>query len=244
MYIPKAFEVTDEAKQFDLIRENPLGVLFSYAPESNGILGYFKPADAFASMCATHVPFVIVKTDEGKSRLVTHIAKNNKHADFLEKQNDCMVVFQGPSNYISPSWYPLKKKTHKFVPTYDYSAVHIYGKAKVIRGDKRWLLEMLNAVTDQEEGKRPDGDEYEEKWAVSDAPADLIDAKMNNIVGVEIEIERMETQFKAHQNQHPINVEGVAENLPKECGEKGKSLADFMLQEYPRKDELQAPSSN
>ncbi|SCU92261.1 LADA_0F15456g1_1 [Lachancea dasiensis] len=243
MYIPQPYQVSDVAQQVELIENNPLGIMFSHAPESNGLLNYIKPSAV--SMNATHVPFVIVKDQQtDKYRLLAHLSKNNQHAELLEKQPECLVVFQGPQSYISPSWYPLKKKTHKFVPTWDYSAVHVYGKAKIIRDDKDWLLGMLNTVTDQEEGKRPEGPDFEEKWTVSDAPSNYIDAMLRGIVGLEVEIDRFECQVKAHQKQDVVNVKGVSEGLVKECGAKGEAVANVMLSQHHKKDELQAAQTN
>lgn len=237
MYIPKAFEVTDNAALFEVIRSNPLGVLFSHAAESHGAFGLFKTGKTGLSpenTCATHVPFVLVTNEDGSQQLLTHLAAQNHHVDLLAKEENCLVVFQGPQSYISPSWYPTKKKNQKAVPTWDYTAVHVFGKAKLIKGDREWLLNMLNLITDQQEGKRPEGPEFEEKWRVSDAPTSYVDGMLANIVGVEIEIEKMEGNFKLHQNYPSVNVNGIIHNLETEVGgDKGTEMADYVRNHYP-----------
>lgn len=239
MYIPKEYEVTDFSQQLGLIKSYPLGILFNFSTQSNGFLGFMKGSSSETrpdtSMCATHLPFVFVEGPDGKHKLIAHLAAQNQHVDLLENNPQCMVVFQSTDSYVSPSWYPLKKKTQKYVPTWDFGAVHVYGKAKIIRNDKEWLLKMLNELSDQEEGKRPEGSDYEPKWKVSDAPEKYLDAMMEGIVGIEIDIGNIESKFKLHQSEVPVNVNGVLENYSKEVGgEKGSTMAEMTKMHYPK----------
>ncbi|SCU78668.1 LAFA_0A07822g1_1 [Lachancea sp. 'fantastica'] len=210
--------------------------MFSYAAPSSGLMGFIKGTESTSvdsEMCATHVPFVLEQQEGGKRKLVAHLAAENQHIGLLEKNPKCMVVFQGVNSYVSPSWYPLKKKTHKFVPTWDFATVHVYGTARIIR-DKSWLLDMLNQLTDQEEGKRPDGDVFESKWKVSDAPEKYVDSLLTRIVGLEIDITDIQSKFKLHQNETAVNVNGVLEGYEKEVGgAKGQELAKITRDNYP-----------
>ncbi|QHS74523.1 uncharacterized protein SPAR_K01400 [Saccharomyces paradoxus] len=237
MYIPKHFESTELSKQVEIIKKNPLGTLFS---SEAGRLGFFRwnyPSnedDPDFDMCASHIPFVFGEFDSGEYKLIAHLARKNQQVEMLERVQKCLVVFQSVDSYISPAWYPMKKKTHKFVPTWDFAAVHVYGKPKIIRDDKDWLINMLSTLTDQEEEKRPEGEIYEEKWSVSDAPDSYIDAMLKNIVGLEIDITHIQSKFKFDQNKSQVNVEGVVENLLKEVGgEKGQEMAHLVKDNYP-----------
>lgn len=231
MYIPKHFAVTDLDKQVEIIKNYPLGILFSSTPSSKGLMGFWKGAKderPDSELCATHIPFYFVQSSEGKHKLIAHLAAQNHKVEQLENVSNCLVTFQSADSYISPSWYPLKPKTHKYVPTWDFAAVHVYGTPKIIREDKEWLLNMLNLLTDQEEEKRPSGEKYEGKWKVSDAPDAYLDVMMKNIVGLEIDITHMESKFKFDQNKSKIDVEGVIKNLGVEVGgEKGKQMAEL-----------------
>lgn len=232
MYIPKEFNVTDLDKQVEIIQNYPLGTLFSSTPPSNGLLGLWKTGDSDrydSDLCATHLPFHFVKSADGsENKLIAHLAIQNQHVKQLENTSKCLVTFQSVDSYISPSWYTLKEKTHKYVPTWDFAAVHVYGKPKIIRGDKAWLLDMLNHLTNQEESKRPDGEQYKKKWKVSDAPERYVDVMLNAIVGLEIEIEHIESKFKFDQNKSEVDIEGVIANLKSEVGgEKGEEMANF-----------------
>ncbi|SEF39789.1 Putative FMN-binding domain-containing protein [Algoriphagus boritolerans DSM 17298 = JCM 18970] len=44
---------------------------------------------------------------------------------------EVLVNFQGPYAYISSSWY-----NHENVPTWNYLAVHVYGKIRIIEGEE------------------------------------------------------------------------------------------------------------
>lgn len=173
MYIPKHFKVTDLQRQLDIIKDYPLGTLFTSCPSSGGVLSFWKNGQndrPDSELCATHIPFYFVESAEGKHKLIAHLAAQNNQVEQLENVSNCLVTFQSTNSYVSPSWYPLKPKTHKYVPTWDFATVHVYGSPKIIREDKEWLLNMLNLITDQEEGKRPTGENFKEKWKVSDAP--------------------------------------------------------------------------
>lgn len=239
MYIPTAYNVEDLQKQIQLIRDYPLGTLFSSKAVSKGLFSSWKTNGSEqpdSDMCASHIPFFFVESPEGKHKLIAHLSAKNQHADQLENVSKCLVTFQSTDSYISPSWYPLKEKTHKFVPTWNFAAVHVYGTPKIIRGDKEWLLRMLNILTDQEEGKRPEGENFKAKWKVSDSPESFIDGKLKGIIGLEIDITHMESKFKFDQNSSQVNVDGVVSNLESEVGgDKGKEMAQFTKECYPKK---------
>lgn len=238
MYIPKQYEVTDREKQIAVIKENPLGILFTAVQPNGGLLSYIvggssKTVDP--ELCATHVPFVFVEGADQRNRLVAHIASKNEQVAHLETANNVLVIFQGPHSYVSPSWYPTKKKTHKLVPTWAYATVHVYGSPKIIR-DKKWLLEQVTKLSDQEEGKRPQGEEYEKKWKVTDAPERVIDAKLNGVVGLEIEISSIQCKFKFDQEMCEEDIQGVIHGFEHEVGgEHGSKLASFTRDCYESK---------
>ena len=211
MYIPKHFE-SMELSRYKLSKKPPLGTLFSSKASRQGFFGWRTSSnkdDPDFGMCASHIPFVFVEFDNGEHKLIAHLARKNKQVEMLERVQKCLVVFQSVDSYISPAWFPMKKKTHKFVPTWDFAAVHVYGTPRIIREDKDWLINMLSTLTDQEEEKRPEGEMYEEKWSVSDAPDYYINAMLQNIVGLEISITHIQSKFKFDQNKSQINVEGI-----------------------------------
>ena len=222
MYIPRLFEVKDFESQADLIKNNPLGVIVSCNQS------FFGNSD----IKATHVPFYL-RDGENKS-LVAHLAAENDQIEQLEKAKEVLVVFLSVDSYISPAWYPNKKKSHKSVPTWNFAAVHVYGHPKIYR-EKEDKLKMVSTLTEQEEGKRPEGEEFVEKWKVSDAPESYINLMLENIVGLEIEISQIQSKWKFDQNKVPVDVKGEIEGLENEVGgEKGSEMAQITRERYPK----------
>ena len=53
----------------------------------------------------------------------------------------------------------------------------------------------------------------ETPWSIDEAPADFITAQLRAIVGVELEIDRVEAKFKLSQNRAREDVLGVIDAL-------------------------------
>jgi transcriptional regulator len=123
MYQPVHFREDRIEVQHDLIRTNPLGLVITAGPR--GLL-------------ASPLPFLVDSDAAQKERLSCHKARANPHWKELNVVDQCLVVFQGPSDYVSPSWYPSKIETGKVVPTWNYATVHVWGKPQVTE-DEAWL---------------------------------------------------------------------------------------------------------
>lgn len=186
MYIPNHFVETDKEIIRDLVIQNPLATIVS---QSDGTLE------------ANHIPLIM---QEG--RLIGHIARANQLSN-LDGQN-CLAIFNGDNAYISPNFYPTKHINHKEVPTWNYSAVHFYGKIKII-SEKSEILKIISELTNIHEK------DFENPWKVSDAPSDYIEKLLNAIVGIEISIEKTIAKSKLSQNKSDENKKGVIEGLEK-----------------------------
>ncbi len=75
------------------------------------------------------------------------------------------AIFAGLDHYVTPSWYATKRETGKVVPTWNYEAVHVYGRLRAIE-DANWIRALLRDLTAHREATRP------APWALADAPAD------------------------------------------------------------------------
>ncbi len=190
MYIPSTFSETDIEVLKDLIKQHPLGLLVS-----SGTSG----------LMASPIPFLYRVTNE-KSYLVSHLAKANPHWKDLVDLKECLVVFQGVDNYVTPNWYPSKKTTHKVVPTWNYEMVQISGVPQVIESTD-WLKEQVSEVTDSMEESRKN------RWRLSDAPSDFIETQLKAIVGLQIEITQIKGKWKMSQNRSSEDALGVVEGL-------------------------------
>lgn len=190
MYLPPHFAQTDIEASYRLIEQSPLGILIT--PSSDGI-------------AANHLPFLLDRSPES-ARLLCHVARANPVWRQTQTDLDCLVIFQGPSAYISPSLYPSKNDTHRVVPTYNYAAVHVTGKI-VVHDDIKWLRAQAGRLTQQMEAPR------ETPWRMGDAPRDFIDEQLAHIVGLEIRITALQAKWKMSQNRSDVDRRGVVAGL-------------------------------
>src|ERR1700753_297426 len=202
MYQPPAFREDRIEVQHALIRAHPLGLLITAGP---------------AGLLANLFPFLLDADVAGKGTLRLHMARANPQWHELEAIEECLVVFQGPQDYVTPSWYATKRETGKVVPTWNYATVHAWGRPRVMNHDA-WLRRQIEDLTASREAQRA------EPWAVSDAPDDFVAMQMRAIVGIEIPIARIEGKWKMSQNRPEADRAGVIAGF-REGGESGEAIA-------------------
>ena len=193
--------------QHGLIRAHPLGLLITSGP--GGLL-------------ANPIPFLVYADTSKCGALRAHLARGNPQWQELAAVEQCLVVFQGPQEYISPSWYPTKRETAKVVPTWNYVTVHAWGRPQVI-DDAAWLRRQLDDLTLLKEGVRP------APWKVDDAPAPYVASQMKGIIGVEIPIDRIEGKWKVSQNRPEVDRAGVVAGL-RGGGEQAEVMASLVAE--------------
>jgi len=191
MYQPDHFNESRPEALHALIRTRPLGVLVTLST---------------SGLEANHIPFYLACDAGPKGSLLGHVARQNPVWKDAGQARNGLVVFQGPSAYISPSWYPSKKEHGRVVPTWNYVVVHAHGTIKV-HDDPVWIRRQVELLTGQMESSR------ESPWAVSDAPAEYVERLAQGIVGLELVIDRLVGKWKASQNHSPANRAGVVEGL-------------------------------
>lgn len=190
------FAVDEPARLHALMAEHPLGTWMTTAPDG--------------SLRADHVPFLFDPARGAHGTLLAHVSRANPVWRDLASTEGAggrsLVVFHGPQAYVSPSWYPGKQAHGKVVPTWNYAVVHVHGRARAL-DDRAGLLALLERLTAVHERALP------APWAVGDAPPDFVDRLLGAIVGIEIEIERIEGRFKLSQNRGAEDRAGVAAGL-------------------------------
>ena len=208
MYTPSAFALDDLPEQQQLIQHTRLAQLVTFGEQG---------------LQASHLP-LLLNPDEGPNgTLYGHMAKANPQWRDLQNGSEALVIFAGADAYISPSFYPTKAEHGKVVPTWNYLAVHAYGKAEVFTDAER-LLAVVSALTDRHESRRA------QPWAVSDAPADYIDGMLKAIVGFSLPIERLIGKRKLSQNRSSADIAGVREGLATSADVRDQNLARFIPQ--------------
>jgi transcriptional regulator len=211
MYVPGHFSEDRKEVLHELIRAYPLGALVCAGP---------------TGLEANHIPFLLEESGNGSVSLSGHIARANRIWEELEAGGSALVIFQGPSAYISPGWYPSKLEHGKVVPTWNYVVVHAQGTLR-FHHDAIWIRNQLERLTCQMEAGRP------APWAVSDAPAEYIEKMIAHVVGVELVVKNMTGKWKASQNQPDANRTGVIHGL-ENTGDTSASKLARWLAEFSR----------
>ena len=185
MYLPPHFREQRLEVLHSLMRAHPLAALITHGP---------------GGLDANHIPLL---PDPDTQVLRGHLARSNPQWQNLVAGTEALAIFQGPSAYVSPNWYPTKQETGRAVPTWNYAVVHVWGELTVYSEPAR-LLSFLEQLTAEHEATEP------VPWRPADAPAAYIEGQLRAIVGIELRITRLEGKWKMSQNQPPANQEGVA----------------------------------
>ncbi len=205
MYLPAHFAETDADTLHALMRAHPLATLIRGG----------------AGLAADVLPLEVDR-DGDQWRVTGHVARANP----LWREADgqpVLLLFQGPQAYVSPNWYPGKFQHGKAVPTWNYAMVQVHGTLRA-HDDAEWLRGMVTRLTERHEGGRP------VPWHVSDAPADYLDAALRAIVGIEIEVTRVEAKFKLSQNRDAADRTGVVLGLEADASLNRQPEADALAQ--------------
>ena len=206
MYQPPHFREDRLEVQHALIRAHPLGLLVTIG--STGLV-------------ANPVPFALDAHASPNGTLKAHLSRANSQWQDFDPAQEVLTVFQGPEAYITPSWYAAKREHGKVVPTWNYAIVQAYGRMRVV-DDPSWLLQQITAMTAVHEAAQP------EPWGVSDAPQTFVAAQLKGIVGIEIEITRIEAKWKVSQNRQEADRLGVAEGLRLSADDASHRMAELV----------------
>jgi transcriptional regulator len=187
MYVPTHF-VEDRIEVLQaLIKRHPLGTLVATTSEG---------------LTANHIPMQATLELGGRGLLRGHIARANSLWRELAADAPVLAIFTGADRYVSPTWYPSKQEHGKAVPTWNYASVHLKGTIRFIE-EAPWLRGFVTELTEVYEQGRPN------RWHVSDAPQDYMEAMLRAIVGFEIQVSSIQGKFKGSQNRAVGDREGV-----------------------------------
>ncbi|HJF31771.1 MAG TPA: FMN-binding negative transcriptional regulator [Sporosarcina psychrophila] len=199
MYIPKHFKITDINEIWEFIQSNSFGTIVT---TKEG-----KPI-------ATHLPFGINK--KGDDLYITgHMAYGNPQWRTFESCGDVLVMFQGPNAYISSSWYSQEN-----VPTWNYQAVHLYGKPIILKKDE--LIEELMKMLDKYEGNR----ENPVLW--DKLSPDLLEKELKGIVGFKIKVEEIQAAYKLSQNRNETDYDHIIDELQHEGNPNSNQMSRLL----------------
>jgi transcriptional regulator len=199
MFIPDIYKNENQEAITAYLKENSFGILINQTNEK---------------LWATHIPLELGTNKDGKTILEGHISKENPQWKGFAENDQILAIFSGPHSYISPSWYD-----HENVPTWNYIAVHVYGKIKTIEGDA--VIQSLKRLVDK----------YEQNSENPVRIEDLSEKTMmqsRGIVAFEIEIEEIQAQQKMSQNRDDKNYQNIISELEKTNTNQSIAVANEM----------------
>jgi transcriptional regulator len=199
MYIPEFNRVRDHADAVSFIQANPFAILVSTSES-----GPF----------ATHIPILARDVDD-QLVLHGHMAKTNPHWHLLQNAQESLAIFHGPHAYISPSLYESRES----VPTWNYAAVHVYGRARVVSEPEQLLEETREIIHAFDPA-------YFAQWsALSDK---FRNGMLKQIVGFEMAYTRIEAKFKISQNRSKKDQAAVIASLEQSADSAASAIARLM----------------
>jgi transcriptional regulator len=211
MYIPPSFAEHDLDVMHAFIEAHPLGALVTAS--RNG-------------MFATHLPLVLDRGLGAHGTLQGHIARANPHHELAADGIEALVLFTGADSYVTPSLYASKAVHGKVVPTWNYVAVHAHGTLRFVT-EPAALRRHLEQLTARHEATRP------RPWSIDDTPDGYVDKLLAAIVGVEIEIARLDGKWKMSQNRPAEDIDGVIEGLGASDDPRQREVADVVRERRP-----------
>lgn len=199
MYTPPHHRQDDPAALSSFMRAFPFAALVT-----NGEGG----------LIATHIPLVLTESCDSLI-LLGHMAKANSQWRHLAAGAEVMAIFSEPHAYVSPSSYD----PGRWVPTWNYLAVHAYGRPSIVEAREAKLAVLTAAVRVTEPAYEADFNAF---------PGDLLDAKLKGIVAFEILVTRVEGRWKLSQDRKPHERERISLALRLSGDPSAARLAEYM----------------
>jgi len=208
MYLPRAFAIADLAELHGFMEQHNFATLVTHHS---------------GEMIASHVPLVVDRQSGKFGRVRGHLAARNPQLAHFAAGVEALVIFQGDHRYISPSWYASAGN----VPTWNYTAVHAYGRAQLL--DRTGMVALLKDLVHQHE--KP----FDQPWDF-DAEAQWIEKMLAHISGFAIEIEKLEGKYKLNQNRTPADRDRVVEILGASEDPSARRMAELIQQWRPDRE--------
>lgn len=199
MHIPSYFKNENLQEVRAFIKHNSFGILITAS--NNKIMG-------------THIPLELEKDVNGEDVIYGHVSKANVQWKNFKDHEEVLLIFNGPHAYVSSSWYD-----HENVPTWNYVAVHVYGKIQVIGEDE--LLYSLNQLMDKYEAN------MENPLRMQDF-SDKTMKQVKGIVGFKVFISEIQAAYKLSQNRNKKDYQEIIDQLKKSNKHVDRDVSEIM----------------
>jgi transcriptional regulator len=207
VYQPRPFIESDVCRLHELIEAYAFGTLIVSDPQDG--------------LEISHLPFVLDRDVGVHGRLRAHVARANPIWRTALATGRATAVFMGPHAHVSAAWYEAPSEQ---VPTWNYAVVHAHGSVhQLSTPELRQLLQSLASVYE-----RPAGSAGGVAWNMDQVDGEFVDVLLTQIVGLSIEIDRLQGKFKLSQNRSPTDRARVIAGLRERAHPDDLALAELM----------------
>ena len=220
MYIPAHFAADDAAVRALLARHGAADLI---TLTEDGLL-------------ATMLPFAYEPAGGEHGALLGHVARNNDQWR-QPALGESLAIVRGPDAYVSPSWYAAKAEHGRVVPTWNYVTAHVYGRL-VVHDDPAWVEDVVRRLTAKHEAARVAVLGQAPEWAVDDAPRKFIEGQLRAIVGLELQITRIEAKAKLSQNRPATDIPGIVAGLSARGDDRSAEAVEHANQDRVSQDRV------
>ena len=201
MYSFPYFKEKDKQTILDFIEENP----FAF------VTGSFLSGE----QVATQIPMLLEERN-GELFLQGHIMRNTDHHKACAENPNALLVFTGPSAYVSASWY----KNPQMGSTWNYMSVHISGQMKFMSPEE--LIGLMRKLTLKfENGNEASLTIYD------NLPDSFLSRMMPAIIGFEMRADKIENTFKLSQNRDQESYLTIISKLEERGGSSALVAAEM-----------------
>lgn len=198
MYTPKLYREEDRARILEFLQQNDFATVVAQDRQ--------RPV-------ASHLLVEVVEEEAGLF-VNGHMSKANPQWRLFEGSREVLVIFQGPHTYISPTWYD-----HVNVPTWNYQAVHVYGRARLVV-DREEIYRLLKRLVDR----------YERRghYRMETLPPDFVDKEIRGVAAFQVEVTQIEANYKLSQNRNDKDFWNIVAHLQEREDELSHGVAEAM----------------
>jgi transcriptional regulator len=186
MYLPDRYKIEDKNLINKVMQDHPLATMV----QNNEV---------------NFLPFVL-----NGEKLEGHCAKASHLWKDLEANPKLKLIFHGPNEYISPSYY----KNLGHVPTWNYVVVEVTGRALIYHERDQKELKLQHAVKTYEAQNKT-------LWNY-ELSIDKRNRLLDMIVGIDVEIEIISAKFKLGQNRDDEDYQKLLTHM------QGREIFDYM----------------
>ncbi|MEW1718841.1 FMN-binding negative transcriptional regulator [Streptomyces sp. NPDC093109] len=173
-------------------------------------------------LVASHYPFLLDPAADGIV-LLSHVGRPDELLHGLGER-ELLVVFYGPSGYVSPSWYGISPA----VPTWNYTTVHAYGVPEILSAEDN--LRVLEDLVDHFEEPLP----HPFRMRLSAENEEYAERIAHGTAGFRLRVTRVVAKNKMSQDKPRAVVDRVVEQLSRPGPYANAELASRMLASRPR----------